>query len=221
MVRDKTLNLIGSGVVVNVPALFKELDDFSAKGVSYKDRMFVSSRCHIVLRLHQVIDAAEEEALGDKKVGTTGKGIGPTYASKASRKGVRVHELVENWEGFEAHYRRLLTLCKSQYGDSLFKQRGDSPAYDPEAELAELKGLVPRLKPLVINATKWLAEQQKIDGKQILVEGANALLLDLDYGTYPYVTSSNAALGGVFTGLAVSPFLVKKIYGVVKAYTSE
>jgi adenylosuccinate synthase len=132
-VNPKTINLIGSGVVVHVPSLFAEIETLQVKGLSVKGRIFVSSRAHIVLNLHQFIDKLDEAALGDGKVGTTHKGIGPTYSCKASRRGLRVDQLrLDSWPGFEARFRQLVLTYRQQYGALL-------NSYDEEAELAQLK----------------------------------------------------------------------------------
>ncbi|KAJ9292723.1 hypothetical protein DTO271G3_8537 [Paecilomyces variotii] len=214
LVNPKTINLIGSGVVVHVPALFDELEALEKKGLNCDGRLFVSSRAHLVLNLHQFVDKLNETALGKGKVGTTHKGIGPTYSSKASRKGLRVDGLrLDRWTEFETRFRQLVAGFRQQYGSSL-------DPYDEEGELAQLKELAPRLQPMVVDAVSWMYAQTQ-QNKRILIEGANAVMLDIDYGTYPYVTSSNACLGGAFTGLAISPFSVKRIVGVAKAYLTR
>lgn len=214
LVNPKTVNLIGTGVVVHVPSLFSELEALHAKGLNTDGRLFVSSRAHIVLDLHQFVDKLSEVALGKAKVGTTGKGIGPSYSTKAARTGLRIDQLKpETWANFEQHFGQLVANYRQQYGSLL-------DSYDEEGELKKLKALAPRVKPLVVDAVAWINEQTK-QKKEILVEGANALMLDLDYGTYPYVTSSSASIGGAFTGLAISPFSIKKIVGVAKAYLSR
>lgn len=217
LVNPKCLNLIGSGVVVHVPSLFEELDNLEKKGLFCRDRLFISSRCHLVFDFHQRTDKLKEAELSTtkKSIGTTGKGIGPTYSTKASRSGIRVHHLVseepEAWDEFKTKYNRLV--------DSRFKRYGDFD-YDTEAELAQYEKYRTLLKPFVVDAVDFM-HKALADDKKILVEGANALMLDLDYGTYPYVTSSSTGIGGVLTGLGVPPRAIKNIYGVVKAYTTR
>ncbi|KAF3921685.1 hypothetical protein ABW21_db0202340 [Orbilia brochopaga] len=214
LVNPKCENLIGSGVVIHIPSFFAELESAHKKGLDSTNRVFVSSRAHIVLDLHQIVDGLQEVALGKANVGTTRKGIGPTYSSKAARSGLRVEELdLRKWEAFEKRFRGLVAEFKGRYGELL-------ESYDEEAELSALKEFAPRIKAYVVDAVPWLNERQRAN-KRILVEGANALMLDLDYGTYPYVTSSNTGIGGVFTGLAISPFKIREIVGVVKAYTTR
>ena len=133
LVNPKTINLIGTGVVVHVPSLFTELEALHAKGLNTDGRLFVSSRAHIVLDLHQYVDKLSEVALGNAKVGTTGKGIGPSYSTKASRKGLRIDQLrLDKWEAFEGNFRQLVGLYRQQYGELL-------DSYDAEGELKKLK----------------------------------------------------------------------------------
>jgi adenylosuccinate synthase len=215
LINDKCQNLIGSGVVIHVPSFFKELGAIEEKGLKCRDRLFVSSRAHLVFDFHQVVDGLKEKELSSKAIGTTGRGIGPTYSTKTFRSGLRVHHLVSDepgaWDEFVSRYNRML--------DSEIKRFGDF-GFDGSAELERYKKLRDELKPFVVDAIPFFhnALAQK---KRILVEGANALMLDIDYGTYPYVTSSNTGIGGVCTGLGVPPQSIKNVYGVVKAYTTR
>ncbi|CEP25133.1 unnamed protein product [Cyberlindnera jadinii] len=217
LVNPKCLNLVGNGVVIHVPSFFQELENLEAKGLHGRDRLFVSSRAHLVFDFHQRTDKLREAELsGNKKsIGTTGKGIGPTYSTKASRSGLRVHHLVNDnagaWEEFEAKYRRLVATRQARYGDF---------DYDVEGELARYKKYKEELKPFVVDSVDFIHTAIK-EKKKILVEGANALMLDIDFGTYPYVTSSNTGVGGVITGLGIPPRAIRNIYGVVKAYTTR
>ncbi|BFZ61864.1 Adenylosuccinate synthase [Saitoella coloradoensis] len=210
LVNPNCVNLIGTGVVIHIPAFFAELEAIEKKGLDSTNRIFVSDRCHVVFDLHQKVDALREAELGGKSIGTTHKGIGPAYATKASRSGIRVHHLYD-WPEFETRFRRLVEGRKKRYGDF---------EYDVEAELERYKGLAEKLKPYVVDAVPWMHERIK-QNKRILVEGANALMLDLDFGTYPFVTSSNTGIGGVCTGLGLPPQRVNKVWGVVKAYTTR
>jgi adenylosuccinate synthase len=217
LVNPNCLNLVGNGVVIHVPSLFQELENLEKKGLSCRDRLFVSSRAHLVFDFHQRTDKLRENELsGNKKsIGTTGKGIGPTYSTKASRSGLRVHHLVNDnegaWEEFETKYRRLVATRQQRYGDF---------EYDVEEELARYKQYRETLKPFVVDSVEFI-HKAIADKKKILVEGANALMLDIDFGTYPYVTSSNTGVGGVITGLGIPPRAINNIYGVVKAYTTR
>ena len=213
LINPNSENLIGSGVVVHIPSFFAELEAVEKKGINSENRIFISSRAHIVLDLHQLVDGLEEVALGKQNVGTTRKGIGPVYSTKAARHGLRMEELsLDKWERFEKRFRDLHNNYQKRFGDLL--------VYNPDDELAKLKEYAVRLKPYIVDAVPWMDERVNAN-KRILVEGANALMLDIDYGTYPFVTSSNTGLGGVFTGLAVSPFKLKEVIGVIKAYTTR
>ncbi|CAN6613779.1 adenylosuccinate synthetase [Trichomonascus vanleenenianus] len=217
LINPHCLNLVGSGVVVHIPSLFKELEDLEEKGLYCRDRLFVSSRAHIVFDFHQITDGLKEQELSSTKkaIGTTGKGIGPTYSTKASRSGIRIHHLVSQepgaWEEFEHLFKRLIASRRKRYGEF---------AFDIEAQLAMYKVLAEKLRPFVVDAVSFM-HKAIADKKRILVEGANALMLDIDHGTYPYVTSSSTAIGGVCTGLGIPPSKINNVYGVVKAYTTR
>lgn len=217
LVNPNCVNLLGSGVVVHIPSFFEELQNLVNKGLDATGRLFISSRAQIVFDFHQRVDKLREAELSGKQasIGTTGKGIGPSYSTKASRSGLRMHHLVNQeqgaWELFEEKYRRLVKTRFQRYGDF---------EYDFEAELAKLKEYREALKPYVIDSVSFI-HKAIADKKKILVEGANALMLDIDFGTYPYVTSSNTGIGGVLTGLGLPPRAIKNVYGVVKAYTTR
>ncbi|EDK42301.1 adenylosuccinate synthase [Acetobacter pasteurianus] len=217
LVNPKCQNLVGSGVVIHVPSFFEELKNIEEKGLHCRDRLKVSSRAHLVFDFHQRTDKLKEAELSENKksIGTTGKGIGPTYSTKASRSGIRVHHLVnsnpEAWNEFKTRYMRLVESRQKRYGEF---------DYDYEAELAKYEKYREELRPFVVDSVEFMHEAiaQK---KKILVEGANALMLDIDFGTYPYVTSSSTGIGGVLTGLGIPPKTIRNIYGVVKAYTTR
>lgn len=217
LVNPKCLNLVGSGVVIHIPSLFEELENLEKKGLHCRDRLFISSRAHLVFDFHQRTDKLKEAELSENKksIGTTGKGIGPTYSTKASRSGIRVHHLVsqepEAWDEFKARYKRLV--------ESRFKRYGEFE-YDFDAELARYEKYRDLVRPFVVDSVDFM-HKSIAENKKILIEGANALMLDLDFGTYPYVTSSNTGIGGVLTGLGLPPKAIRNVYGVVKAYTTR
>ena len=217
LVNPKCQNILGSGVVVHIPSFFEELENLEKKGLDCRNRLFVSSRAHLVFDFHQRTDKLKEAELSENKksIGTTGKGIGPTYSTKASRSGIRVHHLVSDdpdaWDEFKTRYYRLV--------DSRYKRYGEFE-YDAEAELERYKKYREVLKPFVVDSVNFMHKAIK-DKKRILVEGANALMLDIDFGTYPYVTSSSTGIGGVLTGLGLPPTAIRNVYGVVKAYTTR
>ncbi|OBT75373.1 adenylosuccinate synthetase [Pseudogymnoascus sp. 05NY08] len=211
LINQKCVNLIGSGTVVHIPAFFQELEALKAHGVMVDDRLFISDRAHVVLDLHQRVDGLEERELSGEKIGTTGKGIGPTYSTKMTRSGIRISEIFDE-ELFETKLRRIAAGFKKRYGDLL--------EYDPEAEIAAFKEYRQKLAPFVIDQVPFL-QSAKASNTSILVEGANAIMLDIDHGTYPYVTSSNTGLGGILTGLTLGWRSLKDVIGVVKAYTTR
>ena len=211
LVNPKCVNLIGSGCVVHVPAFFKELEAIVEKGLDVEGRIFISDRAHLVFDYHQIVDGLKEGELGSKSLGTTRKGIGPAYSSKASRSGVRVHHLLSDWPEFEKRFRTNVSTRALRYG---------SFEYDVEKELAYYKDIRTKLQPYVLDAVHFMHESFR-SNKRILIEGANALMLDLDHGTYPFVTSSPTSIGGVCTGLGVPPSKIGTIWGVVKAYTTR
>ncbi|KAL2260980.1 hypothetical protein VTK26DRAFT_4843 [Humicola hyalothermophila] len=212
LVNPNCINLIGSGVVFNVQAFFKELAALEEKGLAHaRKNLLVSDRAQVNLELHARVDGLEEKELGNNKIGTTGRGIGPSYSTKASRKGIRVHEIFDQ-EQFETKLRNLAAGYKKRFGDLL--------VYDVEEEIARFREYRKQLPEFVVDAVDFMRKAQESDA-DILIEGANALMLDIDYGTYPYVTSSNTGLGGVITGLAVNPRKIKEIIGVAKAYTTR
>ncbi|KAI9747000.1 MAG: hypothetical protein M1815_004742, partial [Lichina confinis] len=211
LMNPRCMNLLGSGVAVHVPSFFAELEQLGQKGLNTTGRVLVSDRAHVVFDLHQLVDGLEEIELGASNIGTTKKGIGPTYSSKASRNGVRIADVFHE-DVFEKRLRALAEAYRKRFGDLL--------QYDVEDEIQRFKTYRPRLAEFVVDAVPLMASAQAT-GANILVEGCQALMLDLDYGTYPFVTSSNTGLGGVFTGLALSPLKVKEIIGVVKAYTTR
>lgn len=210
------INLIGNGVVVEIPKLLQELQTLKDGGIETNGRIFVSDRAHIVFGFHKEIDGLQEEALSGKdKIGTTKKGIGPTYSSKATRNGVRIGDL-HSWELFERRTRTLFSsLC------AMYPRLAES--YDLEQELDLFKTVyIPAVSPMILDTVSYLNRAMKQDANcQILVEGANAVMLDLDFGTYPYVTSSSPCAGGACTGLGVPPTSIKDVFGVVKAYTTR
>ncbi|WEW54878.1 Adenylosuccinate synthase [Emydomyces testavorans] len=209
LISPKCINLIGSGTVVHIPSFFKELEALERKGL--KDahkRVFISDRAHVCFDLHSVVDGLEEAILGGRKVGTTGKGIGPCYSDKAARRGVRIGEVLDD----EVAERKLRSL------EAGYRRRFGELDYDLEAEVKRFKEYQTILKPFVVDQLTLL---QKYKDASILVEGANALMLDIDHGTYPYVTSSCTGLGGTIQGLCLNPTHIKSIVGVVKAYSTR
>ncbi|CAM1504156.1 Fc.00g017470.m01.CDS01 [Cosmosporella sp. VM-42] len=211
LMNPSTDNLIGSGVVFNVEAFFKELTQLEAQGVPrVHERIRVSSRCHLNFALHAAVDGLSEEELGKNQIGTTKRGIGPSYSNKATREGLRVIDLYH--ESFEEKLRLLAQGYRKRYGDLL--------KYSVDDEIERFRGYKEQLRPYIVDAVEYMqAVREK--KRTLLVEGSQALMLDLDFGSYPYVTSSNCSIGGCIQGLSLSPFEIKNVIGVVKAYTTR
>lgn len=212
VVNKNCVSIIGNGVVINLPQFFEEIKKNEDKGLaSCEGRLFVSDRAHIVFDFHQTVDGLQEQEKGKKSIGTTKKGIGPTYSCKASRSGVRLADLLGDFAIFEEKFK---VLCKS------YMQQHPDLNIDVQEEVKRYKDYANTLAPFVTDTVTYL-HQAISSGKRILVEGANAALLDIDFGTYPYVTSSNCTIGGACTGLGIPPSVIGDVYGVVKAYSTR
>ncbi|MGE3278850.1 MAG: adenylosuccinate synthase [Candidatus Altimarinota bacterium] len=201
--------LIGNGVVLHLPTLFKELASLDEKGIDYKGRLLISDRAHLLFDYHQIVDGMQEDELAGEKIGTTKKGIGPCYSMKAQRTNLRVGDL-----RFFKHFEENLAANVKNM------QRRFSFEYDVPAEIERYKQYAEMLEPMIVDSVEY-ANRAYDAGKKILIEGANATLLDLDFGTYPFVTSSNASVGGACTGLGIGPKLIDCSVGIVKAYTTR
>jgi adenylosuccinate synthase len=205
--------VIGNGVVVSPEQLFKELDNLTARRPELGG-LVVSANAHVIASYHSTIDKVTERFLGANKIGTTGRGIGPAYADKVNRLGIRIADLFD--EGILRQKVEGSLEAKNHLLAKVYNRR----AIDAEAVVEELLGYVDRLRPLVAD-TGLLLNQALDQGKTVLFEGAQATMLDVDHGTYPFVTSSNAAAGGVCTGSGVGPTRIDRIIGVIKAYTTR
>ena len=212
--HENTINLVGNGVVID-PVIFKgELDKLEAQNVDYKKSLVISRKAHIILPTHRLLDAASEASKGKAKIGSTLKGIGPTYMDKTGRNGLRVGDLeLSDW--------------KERYQALADKHESMIAFYDVDIEynLAELETeffkAVEVLKTLTfIDSEEYIYQAQK-SGKSILAEGAQGSLLDIDFGTYPFVTSSNTTAAGACTGLGVAPNQIGDVFGIFKAYTTR
>ena len=205
--------IIGNGVVVDPAVLLDELDMLTAKGVETR-RLRLSGNAHLIMPYHQELDRVTERYLGKNKLGTTKRGIGPTYADKALRVGLRVQDLLD-----PKIFREKLDLVLREKNGVLAKVYNRLPMSADDIAQRYLE-MVPRLSPL-IDDTVHLVHESLEAGQWVLFEGAQATFLDLDHGTYPYVTSSNPVAGGVCTGAGVGPRAIDRIVGVVKAYTTR
>ncbi len=208
------VNIIGNGVVINPTSLVEEIEYLREKGVSITPQnLLISDRAHVVLPIHKEIDGAQEEALGDQKIGTTRQGIGPTYADKARRVGIRMVDLAD-----PERLERVLKARIKTANEELV--RLGWPAADPKVTLDAVMAAADILRPHITNTIPVLNKAIRA-GKTILFEGAQGAMLDIDFGTYPYVTSSNTSAGGCCTGSGVAPTRIDKIIGVCKAYTTR
>jgi|EP00161_Ancyromonas_sigmoides_P022563 adenylosuccinate synthase len=202
--------VMGNGVVVHFPTLVRELESLEASGIDYRDRLVISDRAHVLFDYHQTVDGLREVERGGSAIGTTKRGIGPCYSSKANRSGVRVGELLD-FDTFPDTYRRNLANKRKRHGDF---------EHDEAAQIEMYRGFAERFRPMIRDTIPYLNGALR-DGRTVLVEGANATMLDLDFGTYPFVTSSNCSVGGVCTGLGIPARAIGSVVGVVKAYTTR
>ena len=205
--------VIGSGVVVDPAALVGELDTLAKAGIDITGRLHLSNRAHLIFPYHRQMEKAAESARGAAKIGTTSRGIGPAYEDKMARHGIRVGEML-NAARFRERLQRVISekdaVCQATYGVPL-----------DTADLADqYLALAERLRPLVADASE-LVNDALDAGRSVLFEGAQGTMLDIDFGTYPYVTSSNAISGGACTGLGVGPTRINAVVGVTKAYTTR
>ena len=211
--RPKLQNLIGNGVVIDPITLSKELDELDAAGVQYADRLFVARKAHLILPSHRLLDAARENAKGDRKIGSTLKGIGPTYMDKTGRNGLRVGNLEA--PDFQHRYNELKEKHKQLVG--LYPFVEFELAKEEEAWFKAIE----RLKALkFVDGEFWINDAIR-GGKKILAEGAQGSMLDIDFGTYPFVTSSNTITAGVCTGLGIAPQRIGEVIGITKAYCTR
>ncbi len=208
------VNIIGNGVVINPTSLVEEMRYLQEKGVAVTpENLLISDRAHVVLPIHREIDAAQEEALGDQKIGTTKQGIGPTYADKARRIGIRMADFVD-----PVRLRSVLEVRIKTANEELV--RLGWPAADPADTLNAVMAAADVLRPHITDTIPVVNKAIKA-GKDVLFEGAQGAMLDIDFGTYPFVTSSNTSAGGCCTGSGVAPTRINKIIGVCKAYTTR
>ncbi|MDR2956308.1 MAG: adenylosuccinate synthase [Prevotella sp.] len=210
--QGNKINIIGNGVVLD-PSLFKgEIEALEASGHDLKKRLLISKKAHLILPTHRLLDACYEAAKGDSKIGTTGKGIGPTYTDKISRNGLRVGDLLYN---FEERYNK----AKNRHLNIL-KQYGFDTTALAEIEKEWFAG-VEKLKEFTFIDSEHYINNAIKDGKKILAEGAQGTMLDIDFGSYPFVTSSNTISAGACTGLGISPGNTGEVFGIFKAYCTR
>jgi adenylosuccinate synthase len=205
--------VIGNGVVIDLGVLFEELDALEARGVD-TSKLVVSGSAHVITPYNRTLDKVTERFLGSSKIGTTGRGIGPTYADKMSRIGIRVQDLFDE-DVLRAKVSGALSL-KNQVLVKIYNRKG----FDVDGVVAELASYTDRLRPMVAD-TPLLLEQMLDRGETVVLEAGQATLLDVDHGTYPFVTSSSATAGGACTGSGIPPTRITRVIAVIKAYTTR
>ena len=205
--------VIGNGVVVDLEVLFSEIAEIESRGKD-ASRLRISANAHLIPSYNRLMDQATERHLGERKIGTTGRGIGPTYADKMNRVGLRVQDLFD-----ESILRQKVRSALGQKNGVLTKILG-ADAVDPEAVADELLSYAERVRPMVIDCSLVLNDALDA-GQTVLFEAGQATMLDIDHGTYPFVTSSNPTAGGACTGTGVGPTRIDSVVGVVKAYTTR
>jgi adenylosuccinate synthase len=212
--HKEAINLVGNGVVIDPVIFKKELDKLAVHNIDYKKSLVISRKAHLILPTHRLLDAASEASKGKAKIGSTLKGIGPTYMDKTGRNGIRVGDLeLDNWK---EKYRVL-----ANKHESMVSFYNVDLEYDLDELEAEFFKAVDVLKSLnFIDSEEYIHQAQR-DGKSIIAEGAQGSLLDIDFGTYPFVTSSNTTAAGACTGLGIAPNSVGDVFGIFKAYTTR
>ena len=206
--------IIGSGVVLDPKAFLTEVKMLEDEGIPVRSNLFISNRAHLILPYHRAVETAAEAARGDKKIGTTSRGIGPAYEDKTGRRGVRVVDLLDP----EALKEIIFTVTAEK--NCLIQTLYKGEALSAQTIYEEYRGYAAHLKEFVVDSAAYLNRQIRA-GKKVLFEGAQGTLLDIDHGTYPYVTSSSASAGGACVGTGVAPSLITGAIGIAKAYTTR
>ncbi|GAB5565078.1 MAG: adenylosuccinate synthase [Winogradskyella sp.] len=212
--HDNTVNLVGNGVVIDPVIFKKELDKLDEQNVDYKTSLIISRKAHIILPTHRLLDAASEASKGKAKIGSTLKGIGPTYMDKTGRNGIRVGDIeLSDWK---EKYRAL-----ADKHEAMIDFYNVDIQYDLKELEEEFFAAIETLQSLQFIDSEEYIHQSQTEGKSILAEGAQGSLLDIDFGTYPFVTSSNTTAAGACTGLGVAPRQIGDVFGIFKAYTTR
>ncbi len=214
ILRENVACYVGNGVVLSPTALLNEIGELEALGVDVKSRLLISSSCPLILPHHIALDQAREAAKGAGKIGTTGRGIGPAYEDKVARRAIRLQDLLHR-ERFAAKLGEVL-----DYHNFVLKEYFHAPIVDFQQTLEETLALTERIRPMVADVPRMLHEAQRA-GKNLLFEGAQGTLLDVDHGTYPYVTSSNCVAGAACAGAGIGPHQLHYVLGITKAYTTR
>ena len=206
-------SVLGGGVVIDPEAMVEEMEGLEERGISLAN-LYISETAHVILPYHRMLDALEEKRKGDSKIGTTGKGIGPCYTDKTARRGIRIADMMD-----EGRFRAKLEKALD-YHNELLEKVYDAKKLDADEIVKEYQPYIEKLRPYVTNTSLLLNEAHK-NNKKIFFEGAQGTLLDIDYGTYPFVTSSNPTAGGVCTGTGMGPTTIDDVIGVTKAYLTR
>jgi adenylosuccinate synthase len=214
MLRPHARCIMGNGVVIHPESLLDEIAMLEAKGLDVYPRLGISPSAHLILPYHRLLDQAMEDDTGTEKIGTTGRGIGPAYADKASRTGLRIGMLLDDG-GWEAKVRQAV-----RSKNTILAKLYDNPGVDEDAVVASLRFFQSKIRGCITDTGRELRDARG-SGKHILIEGAQGTLLDIDFGTYPFVTSSNTTAGGACTGLGLNPKQIDRVVGIVKAYTTR
>ncbi len=214
VLRDNVTCLIGNGVVLSPEALLKEIRELEEKDVPVRERLKISPACPLILPYHSALDHAREAKRGDAKIGTTGRGIGPAYEDKVARRGVRLGDMLDA----ERFAEKLATVM--EYHNFALTEYYGQDAVDFDKTLADSLEMAEELRPMVADVTSML-HQYRSEGANIMFEGAQGSLLDIDHGTYPFVTSSNTTAGGTATGSGFGPLYLDYVLGITKAYTTR
>ena len=218
--NDNCVNVIGNGVIIDAKIFKDEIDTLAVSGIDIKDRLFISNKSHLIIPTHRALDAANEKALQKNKIGSTLKGIGPTYTDKTARRGLRIGDI--SADDFMARYERLknthLAQIKNLDFDMSTLTLDNMPFEQYEQEWFKA---IEFLKQFQFIESEYFINKSIAEGKRVLAEGAQGTLLDVDFGSYPFVTSSSAIAAGACSGLGVAPSKIGKVYGIFKAYCTR
>jgi adenylosuccinate synthase len=214
ILHPSKLCILGNGMVIDPEALLEEIESLRGLGVTIEENLKISDAAHVILPYHKAIDLAREEAAGKTKIGTTGRGIGPAYETKVSRYGIRVADLLDP----DVLRERIEFACAEK--NAVLSNLYAKPAHDPKKLFDDYTRYGEVLAPRITNGTVLINEQIRA-GKRVMFEGAQGTMLDIDHGTYPFVTSSSTVAGGICIGLGVAPKHIHSVIGVAKAYTTR
>ena len=218
--NEKCINVIGNGVIIDAKIFKDEIDNLATSGVDIKDRLLISNKAHLIIPTHRALDAANEKALKNNKIGSTLKGIGPTYTDKTARRGLRIGDIAA--DDFKARYERLKNIHLAQIKNLDFDMNElllDKMPFDQYEE--EWFKAVEFLKQFQFIESEYFINKSLDEGKRVLAEGAQGTLLDVDFGSYPFVTSSSVIAAGACSGLGVAPSKIGKVFGIFKAYCTR